>query len=113
MSIETFIPVPANPALANTDVPWYDTGDQGEKDGGGVIGDLYFDQDVTLFIETAPVAGTLRVMNNGGAGQVVAANTPTEVRVRFNGGRTKLRLRTSGTAPTVWHVNGRVVEAID
>jgi hypothetical protein len=105
-----FLPQPQNPGTANTDVTWFDTGDGGWPSYQGVLGDLYFDQAVTLFVETAPIGGALRTMNGVGAGQVIAANTPTEVKVEFLGARTKLRLRTGATPPSVWHVNGRVTE---
>jgi hypothetical protein len=104
MAQDQLIAAPANPATINTDVSWYDTGESGPIEHAGVVGEVLFNQDVTLFVETAPKSGTLRVVKS----QVISANTPTEVAVAFRGGRTKLRLRTTGTAPTVWHVNGRV-----
>jgi hypothetical protein len=115
---DLFVPEPTNPALANTDVTWFDTETTSPiwrnienaslPDMEGFIGELLFNQAVTLFVETsASATGTLHPMNNSGAGDVIPANTPTPVRVGFLGKRTRLRLRTGGTAPTLWHANGR------
>jgi hypothetical protein len=105
-----FIPEPQNPGAPNTDAIWFDTGDGGYASYQGVLGDLLFDQAVTLFVETAPIGGALQVMNGAGAGEVIPASTPTPVKVEFLGARTRLRLRTGATPPSVWHVNGRVTE---
>jgi hypothetical protein len=105
------IPPPANPGPA-ADVTWFDTGDGGMPNVAGVIGELKFDQPVTLFIESAVLgSGTLIVTNGSGSGQVIAAGALEVVAVRFRGARTRLRLRTGHPAPSAnsWHVNGRAI----
>ena len=106
-----FVPVPPIPG-ANADAIWFDTGPGGWESYQGFMGWVKCDQDVTLFIESQPVGGTLAVMNGGGAGQAIAANTPTSVKVEFLGYRTRIRVRTGATPPSAagWHLDGRVTE---
>lgn len=117
---ELYVPEPAMP-VAFGDATWLDTDPGAEMwrgldvtqlpDMDGFIGELFFDQDVTLFVETASsFTGTLQAMNNGGDGDVIPANTPITVRIGFLGRRTHLRLRMGGTLPTVFHANGKLIK---
>ena len=110
MRNDLYIAEPENPAAANADVIWFNSAARDFEDFDGFVGDLLFDQWVNLFVETAAQGGNLHIMNGGGLGNVVAANMPTPVRIRFLGQRTQLRLRTGDTPPTIWHANGRVIK---
>ncbi len=100
---------PTNPG-ANAEVLWINTEDGTFKDFAGFVGDVLFDEDVTLVVQTWADGGTPRVMNGGGAGEVIAADTPTQVRVGFLGANTLIKLVVGSAAPTVWHANGRATK---
>lgn len=105
-----YIPSPAIPE-ANEEVVWFDTGDAGYSSAAGVVGDMFFDQEVTMIVRTAPQGGDLRVMNgDGGAGVTVAADTPTPLAVKFVGYRTQIVLKVGATPPTIWHANARLTD---
>lgn len=96
------LPAPPIPA-ANTDFILYDPDDPSDVVPNnvvwkGLVADLFFDQNVSLFVEVPQINGTYRTMN--GSGQTVLANDPTQVLVAFNGLKTRVRLRTGGTPPT-------------
>jgi hypothetical protein len=74
----------------------------------GVKMTLFFDQDVSLFLEDrATAGGTWRVVNGSpaGTGQVVTASVPAQFKVPFLGVQNRIRLRTGGTPPSVWHIS--------
>ena len=114
MKDDIYIAAPPIPA-ANTSAVWLDTSDGTFKDFEGLVGDLVFDQEVTVLIKTAPEpsgggAPDFQVMNNGGDGDVIAANTPTEVRIAFLGPNTRVEIAIGDDVPSLWHVNGRVTK---
>jgi hypothetical protein len=111
MKDDLLIAQPNNPGTPNTPITWIDTGDGTYRDFEGFIGEVLFDQDVTVLIRTSAQGrpdADLATMNNGGDGDVVPANTPTVIRVGFLGARTQIQLQTGDDAPTVFHANGRV-----
>ena len=114
MPADYFLKAPANPG-ASADAIVYDSTDGlknfGQKENDkGVKFNFKADQNVTVFYEDLAADGATWVpMNNGGSGDVIAANTPTLVTVEFLGKDSRVRLRT-GTAPTVWHVSGRALQ---
>lgn len=95
---------PAIPA-ANTDFYLYDPDAVAFIPKGvswqGLVGNLKFDQAVSIFVEEPSTDGTYRVMNgSAGAGETVLANEPYQVRINFLGKKTRVRLRTGATPPT-------------
>jgi hypothetical protein len=100
------VPPPAKPTSAGQTVTWFDTGDGGFMNFGGLIGVVQFDEAVTLVVKRAP-------LNTGDSGlvtissEVIPANTAGEVSVPFVGARTRVELVVSGL-PDVWHVDGRL-----
>jgi hypothetical protein len=107
MKDDLLIAQPANPG-ANSEVTWINTEDGTFEDFEGFLGDLFFDQDVTVLVQTWADGGTPRTMNNGGAGDVIPANTPTPIRVGFLGANTQIKIVTGDDAPSAFHANGRV-----
>jgi hypothetical protein len=110
MKDDAYINQPAIPG-ANAVVTWLDTGDGTYKEFAGFTGDLVCDQPVTVKVKTAAQSGgDPQVMNGNGAGVVVPANTPADLRVAFLGFRTVIDIETGDDAPTLWHLNGRVTK---
>jgi hypothetical protein len=107
MKDDLLIAQPTNPG-PNSSVTWISTEDGTFEDFAGFLGDLFFDQEVTVLVQTWADAGTPRTMNNGGQGDVIPANTPTPIRVGFLGANTLIKIVTGDDAPTVWHANGRM-----
>lgn len=107
MKDDSLVGQPANPG-ANAEVVWVNTEDGTFKDFAGFEGDVLFDEDVTLLVQTWADGGTPRTMNGGGAGEVIPADTPMPVRVAFLGANTLIKLATGSVAPSVWHANGRL-----
>jgi len=107
MKDDLLIAQPANPG-ANSEVTWINTEDGTYQEFAGLLGDLLFDQDVTVLVQTWADGGTPRTMNGGGDGEVIPASTPTPIRVGFLGANTQVKIATGDDAPTVWHANGRL-----
>lgn len=103
------VPPPAMPG-ANVEAIWIDTKDGGYTSRSGLLGTVKFDQAVTLYVRKASLGaadGDLIIVNNGGAGDVLPANIPHEIKVYFGGARTQVALKPADTC-AVWHVDGRI-----
>jgi hypothetical protein len=111
MKDDALIGQPANPG-ADAEVIWVNTEDGTYKDFAGFIGDVLFDEDVTLIVQTWADGGVARTMNGGGEGEVIPAGVPMQVRVQFVGANTLIKLATGGAAPSAngWHANGSLTK---
>jgi hypothetical protein len=102
------VPSPAKPTASGQTITWFDTGDGGFMNFGGLVGVVQFDEAVTLVVKRAPLgtgdAGLIPITS-----EVIPANTAGNVSVPFVGGRTKVELVPQGI-PDVWHVDGRLTQ---